>query len=127
MNQETDISLIPQLKSRDPFALKALFKHMFKPLRYFAKKLTQDEEQAVIIASETFMKLRLGIIEAGTMEELKSWMYETTRIACLDYLRFGKHNVRPKKGFAYWLCNEEEITQIMYTAELLNDMAKQTV
>ncbi|MCD0487791.1 RNA polymerase sigma-70 factor [Pedobacter sp. MC2016-14] len=68
-------------------ALGYFYKLHYKPICYFATRLTQHEPEAKDIVTDTFVKLWEKHAEFETAANIKSFLYLSVRGACLNYLR----------------------------------------
>lgn len=69
------------------FAFKEIFKDFFVSQVYFATKITGSEEDAKDIVQEVFLKVWNTSPEFPNEIAFKSFLYISTRNACIDHLR----------------------------------------
>jgi RNA polymerase sigma-70 factor (ECF subfamily) len=84
--------------------------HLFyTPLRYFAEQLTGDQAASADIVADIFIKLWQKHAHFNTEENIKSFLYISTRNACLDFLKHLRIAKRSEKIIADNSTPEEDI------------------
>lgn len=126
MDQE-EIKILAAFKNKNAKAFAHIFLLHRKPLVYFADKILGLREEAEDIVSDSLMKLWARHTDFNSFAEIKSWLYITTRNACLDFLKYSKRVSASQNEFSYWAGahKEEEILHIMYKAELLEELNRE--
>ena len=115
--------LIAAFKNKDAKAFAHIFRLHRRALVYFAEKLLGIREEAEDIVSDSFMKLWAKHTDFDSFPAIKSFLYVTTRNACLNFLKYSKRISASQKEFSYWSENkEEEILHIMFRAEFLSEL-----
>lgn len=133
-----DAELLACLKKGDTLAFDHVYSLYFKPLCYFAEKITGINASAEDIATESFVKLLQKNPDFETLRHLKSFLYTSTRNACLDLLRMQKRHDQTHSEIKYLAGISEETTehavimaevlQAIYTAiDQLPDKCKSVV
>ena len=74
---------------------KDVFKLYYRPLCYFADRIIKERTEAEDIVAESFIKLLRTELRTPTELSLKSFLFTTTRNACIDSLRKRKHAFTP--------------------------------
>ena len=124
MDQE--IEIVAAFKKKDAKAFAYIFKLHRKALVYFAERILDIREEAEDIVAITFIKLWEKHDHFDSLPAIKSFLYVTTRNACIDFLRYSKRASASKKDYSYWADNkQDEILHIMYDAELLAELDKE--
>jgi RNA polymerase sigma-70 factor (ECF subfamily) len=106
-----DAELLDCLKRGDALAFDHVYSLYFKPLCYFAEKITGDSASAEDIATESFVKLLQKNPDFETLWHLKSFLYTSTRNACLDLLRMRKRHDQTHSEIKYLAQLSEEATE----------------
>jgi len=121
-----EIKILEAFKNKDAKAFAYIFRLHRKALVYFAEQILGIREEAEDIVAITFIKLWEKHGDFDSFQALKSFLYVTTRNACIDFLRHSKRAFAAKKDYSYWAENkEEEILHIMYDAELLAELDRE--
>ena len=115
-----DTELLNALKQGESHAFTDVYGMFYKPLCYFAEKITGDSSHAEDIATESFVKLLQKNPDFETLQHLKSFLYTTTKNACYDYLRMQKRHEQTHTEMKYLAdISEEETEQAVIMAEVL--------
>lgn len=110
-----------QKGNMDAFAV--LYNFYYKPIYFFAKKFVTEHEQARDIVSESFMKLWQKHTNFASLDNVKAFLYVTTRNACMDYLRFEKRVLTGKKEILYTTEEEQRSTDFgIIDAEIIHEI-----
>jgi RNA polymerase sigma-70 factor (family 1) len=116
-----------EFKKGDPRALKAIFKLFYASLCLFAERMLRDRPAAEDIVGETMVKLwnRHGDFE--NMQNIKAFLYITTRNACLNMLKQMQREALSKKQLAYLSADKEgyilnEIVRMEVLAEIRREI-----
>ena len=117
----SDNEVLLALQSGDNAAFDHVYSSFFKPLCFFAEKITGDAVIAQDMVSDTFVKLLLKKPFFESLENLKSYLYTSTRNSCLDHLRMEKRHQESHASIRY-LSDEaqNEIEGNIVMAEVLN-------
>lgn len=81
---------IQQFNNGDQQAFAAVFRIFYRPLCYFATQLVNDAGEAEDIVKDSFVKLWHKHTDFDNEQTIKSFLYITTRNACLNFLRHVK-------------------------------------
>jgi RNA polymerase sigma factor (sigma-70 family) len=118
---ENDIVVLTALEKGDTDAFNYIYDLYFKPLCYFAEKLTNDNELAQDMASDSFLKLLQKKPHFDTLLRLKSFLYTTTRNSCFDQLRANKRHAGSHREMQYLFGDDEKsIEHAIIRTEVLN-------
>lgn len=106
-----DKEILDGLKHGNTRAFDHVYNMYFKPLCYFAEKITGDSAHAEDIATESFVKLLQKNPDFETFQHLKSFLYISTRNACFDMLRMQKRHDQTHMELKYLAEISEETTE----------------
>lgn len=90
-----------EFKKGDPRALQVIFKHFYPSLCIFAERMLRDRPAAEDIVGETLVKLWNRHTDFENMQNIKAFLYITTRNACLNQLKQMQRESLSKKQLAY--------------------------
>jgi len=120
-----DTELLDALKQGESHAFTEVYGMFYKPLCYFAEKITGDSLKAEDIAAESFVKLLQKNPDFETLRHLKSFLYTTTKNACYDLLRMQKRHEQTHAEIKYLAdVSEEETEHAVIMAEVLQVIYK---
>jgi|ADGO01.1.fsa_nt_gi RNA polymerase sigma-70 factor (family 1) len=88
-------------KRGDTRALQVIFRKFYPPLCLFAERMLQDRQAAEDLAGDTMLKLWNRHTDFENMQNVKAFLYITTRNACLNLLKQMQRESLSKKQFAY--------------------------
>jgi RNA polymerase sigma-70 factor (family 1) len=113
-------------KKGDPRALQVIFKMFYAPLCIFAERMLRDRPVAEDIVGETLVKLWHRHADFENIQNVKAFLYITTRNACLNMLKQMQRESLSKKQFAYISTDKEGfILNEMVRAEVLNEIRRE--
>jgi len=125
MDQQ-ELKIVAAFKQRDAKAFAYLFKLYYRPLCYFAERLVGSRQEAEDIVADKFMKLWWKHADFDSFASIKAFLYISTRNGCLDFLKHARRQSASQRDYYSWLdSKEEEILNLMYEAELLQDLVKE--
>ena len=123
---QEEMIIIAAFKNRDAKAFAHIFRMHRKPLVYFAEKILGIKEEAEDIVADSFMKLWDRHADFDSLPKIRSFLYITTKNACLNFLKYSKRVSDSQKEYSYWADNkDDEILHIMYMGELLAMLNKE--
>jgi RNA polymerase sigma-70 factor (ECF subfamily) len=133
-----DSIVLDGLQKGEDAAFDRVYELYFKPLCYFAERLTGDKETAQDMVAESFVRLLKKRLHFESMSSLKSFLYTATRNNCYDYFRSEKRHKASHAELKYLAVDSEneveaniiraEVLAAIYTAiETLPDRYKQVV
>lgn len=95
-------------------------------LRFFAYSIIRDKEAAEEIVSDSFYKLWKGREKVKSFDNIKAFLYISTRNACYDYTDTLKNRVYAEEdALETMICQDVDVlTQIIY-AELVQLIVKE--
>jgi len=100
MSEEANkhIDIVERLNHGQPQALEELFAQYYRPLVYFALRIIKSQEEVEDIVVETFSKLWDNREKMEGLQNIKGFLYLTTRNSCIDVLRARKKMMEVKEG-----------------------------
>jgi len=115
-----DTELLIGLKQKNRAAFTDLFNRYYLQLCYFAEKITADNPVAQDIVSESLVKLFQRDLDFPSINQLRSFLYNTIRNACVDYLRATKRHYNFQTELSYLgQIKEDNIEGLIIRAEVL--------
>jgi RNA polymerase sigma-70 factor (family 1) len=99
--QQAGDDLMYEFNKGNPKSLSAIFDRFFGPLCFFAERMVMHKEQAEDIVIESFVKLWDLHAKFATIQNIKAFLYITTRNACLNYLKQSDRNASRQSDMAY--------------------------
>lgn len=94
-------------KKGDTRALKVIFKQFYPALCLFAERMLRDRPAAEDVAGESLVKLWHRHTDFENMQNVKAFLYITTRNACLNLLKQMQRESLSKKQLAYLTGDKE--------------------
>jgi RNA polymerase sigma-70 factor (family 1) len=126
MQQKTEEDLITGLKNNDQLAFLCLYKQFYAGLLYFARGIISDFQESEDIVSNTFTKFYSRRNYFESLQNIKSFLYVTTRNNCFDYLRYkNKKNTFEKQYPQNSPAVEEGIERLRIESEFLRQLYKE--
>lgn len=80
-------NIVDSLNNGQQQALDGLFTQYYRALVYFAMRILKNQEEAEDIVIESFSKLWNNREKMESVQNIKGFLYLTTRNACVDHLR----------------------------------------
>ncbi|WP_111596953.1 RNA polymerase sigma-70 factor [Chitinophaga skermanii] len=126
MSIDLSEDLIPAFQQGEPSAFNAFFVEHYKPLCFFATQLLANTGEAEDIVKDAFVKLWHKKADFDHPKSIKSFLYTTTRNACLNYLRHLKVHDHFQAEMQYLDENkrDELVLQQMIRTELMASIYK---
>ena len=90
--------LIRKVAAGNEVAFKQVYHHFYKKLLQFAFVLTKNKEAAEELVEDVFIKIWKNKHNAGSIRNLKVYLYTATKNTCLNYLS-SKANENISKPF----------------------------
>ncbi len=116
-----DNQVLSALQLGDEHAFDHVYGLYYKPLCYFAEKIMGSPVIAEDIASESFIKLLQKKPTFVSLNQLRSFLYTSTKNSCYDQLRMKKRHDHSHAEILYLASvPEEEIENRIIQAEVLN-------
>ena len=109
--------LARQLKEGDSAAFKAIFHQYYRPLTLFAIKYVGDAEEAKEITQEFFIRLWSKHSSLDINLSLRSYLYQSVRNTCFNYLETNKVAQKRLSGFRESPFTNDNVLEKMIAAE----------
>jgi RNA polymerase sigma factor (sigma-70 family) len=85
-------ALIAGLNAKSPEAINDLFINHYSEFVLFAYRMIDNKNEAEDIGITAFTKLFSGATKFSSIEQVKAYLYMSTRNACLNYLKQSRKN-----------------------------------
>jgi RNA polymerase sigma-70 factor (ECF subfamily) len=121
---ELNPDLINEFKKGDPQAFSSYFHLHYRPLCYFAAQLVNSQQDGEDIVKDTFVKLWQKHTDFDSSQNIKAFLYISTRNACLNFLRHLQVKESSRKELIYLEeeKGEELVLNQMIRAELMQEI-----
>lgn len=121
---ELNPEIIAEFQKGDPQAFSSFFNLHYRSLCYFASQLVGTPPDAEDIVKDTYVKLWQKHADFATSQNIKAFLYITTRNACLNFLRHEQVKESSKKQLIYLEeeKGEEHVLNQMIKAELMREI-----
>jgi len=120
---ELNPDTIIEFQKGDPQAFSHYFNTHYRPLCYFATQLTGSHPDAEDIVKDTFVKLWQKHTDFATSQNIKAFLYITTRNACLNFLRHMQVREASKKELMY--LEEEKGQQLVINQMIRTELMQE--
>lgn len=101
-------------------ALNYVFDLHYRALCYFAECIVKDRQEAEDIAVSSFIKIWQKHADFETAQNIKAFLFISTKNACLDYLKhFKRQSLAQKEYFKHLSEEEDYILNYLIEAEFL--------
>lgn len=114
---DSDEGLSQLLKQDVRKGFEVLYNHQFTTVFYFARRFVEEQQCAEDITTEAFLKLWQRINDFNNVSAIRSFLYTTTKNACLNYLRDVRRHTVENERIAYLLERNDES---IHAVEMLN-------
>jgi len=101
--------LIALFQSGDKSAFQHIYALHQKSLRYFATKLVLNRQQAEDIVADSYIKLWKLRSNFDTLDNIRAFLFLTTRNACFNFLRQQKRSNAAYTEMLYLLHNDSDL------------------
>lgn len=98
---DQDQAMVEELRNGNSQAMISFFNLYYAPLCYFAERMIHDRQAAEDIVEDTFMKLWKKHTDFASIQNIKAFLYITTRNACLNLLKQYQRDAVSRKELAY--------------------------
>lgn len=118
----TEPEIIDGLKDDDRWVFDRVFEDYFPPVQYFATRLIGDAEEARDIVIRTFQTMWRLKSNFASLNNIKAFLYITTRNNCLNYLQYRQRQEAGRKAYEARLMeagSDKSAELCMIEAELL--------
>jgi RNA polymerase sigma-70 factor (ECF subfamily) len=100
--------LLQLLSAGNKDVFEFIYKKNFASIYHFAKRFVADEQGAEDITTEVFIKLWERFKDFNSLPAIKSFLFTSTRNACINYNRSDQRADKRHKEFAYLLTHGSE-------------------
>lgn len=118
----TEPEIIDGLKDDDRWVFDRVFEDYFPQVQYFATRLIGDAEEARDIVIRTFQTMWRLKTNFASLNNIKAFLYITTRNNCLNYLQYRQRQEAGRKAYEARLMeagSDKSVELCMIEAELL--------
>jgi len=124
MHIQNAAEIVSELKRGSTKALHAVHDLYYPALRNFAMSLVGDGPAAEDIVAEVFVTLWKKHEDFGTLQNIKAFVYISTRNACINHIKKLQRDVVMKSGLTNYLSvdHEEFALNEMIRAEVLQQI-----
>jgi len=112
--QYDEIALLHQIAGNSKKAFETIYDQHYTSVFYFSKGFVTDIQVAEDITTEIFMKLWEKLKDFGSLQAIKSFLYISTKNACLNHLRNNERQSRHLKQLSYLSTKEVEDSMIQH-------------
>ena len=113
-----------ELRNGNAHALRAIHTQFYPALRSFAGSLLGDPSAADDILNEIFITLWRKHKDFETIQNVKAFLYISTRNACINYSKKKQRDTRMKVGLSNYMAvdHEEFVLNQMIRAEVMQQI-----
>lgn len=119
-----DNNSISKLHAGDETVFKKIFKQFYLPVRSFAWRFVKDNDIAEDIVQDAFLQVWERHTSFNLLAEIKSFLYISTRNACLDHLKHERVKQKNAANILTFMSPEteqeaileEEVDSLIYNA-----------
>lgn len=124
MTIQNAADVVSRLKKGDTRALHELHDLYYPALCHFAISLLGDIPAAQDVVTEVFVTLWKKNLDFETLQNIKAFLYISTRNACLNYIKRLQRDSVMKSGLSNYLSSEHEefVLNEMIRAEVLQQI-----
>ena len=87
MNEQAGDEIVSGFNKGNQRSFSSIFNTYYASLCFFAERMILDKQEAEDIVEETFVKLWRLHANFETMQNIKAFLYITTKNACLNYIK----------------------------------------
>ena len=123
MNEQVGDELVAEFNKGNPRSFSSIFNTYYSALCFFAERMILNKEEAEDIVGESFVKLWRLHENFETMQNIKAFLYITTKNACLNFIKQSERTAKNKSDLVYTLAKKEdhvltEITKVEVLREV---------
>ena len=124
MSMQNGIDILSELKKGNTEALHAIHDQFYPALRNFANSLLGDIPAAEDVVTEVFIILWKKHTDFETLQNIKAFLYISTRNACINHLKKLQRDSAMKVGLRNFLAadHQEFVLNEMIRAEVLQQI-----
>lgn len=121
-----EATMMDHLRSGKAEAMIPFFDLFYSRLCYFAERLIRNRPAAEDIVEDSFLKLWKKHADFGSIQNIKAFLYITTRNACLNFLKQTQRDEASKKELAYLSVEMEDfVLNNMIRSEVLQEIHRE--
>jgi RNA polymerase sigma-70 factor (family 1) len=123
MNEQVGDELVSEFNKGNPKSFSSIFNTYYSALCFFAERMILNREDAEDIVEESFVKLWKLHANFETMQNIKAFLYITTKNACLNFIKQSERATRNQSELVYTLATKEDHVLAEITrAEVLREV-----
>lgn len=100
--------IITAFRKGDDKAFAKIYDIFFGPLYYFVQRIIDNTGESEEITADSFFKLWRQRADFQSFQTIKSFLYTTSRNACIDLIRNKKRQAQKKEHLDYFLIQDED-------------------
>jgi RNA polymerase sigma-70 factor (family 1) len=108
MKEQPGDELVAEFNKGTSKSFNTIFNIFYPALCFFAERMIANREEAEDIVGESFVKLWRLHANFETMQNIKAFLYITTKNACLNYLKQSERTAKRQQDMLYVLSNNED-------------------
>ncbi len=116
---------IERFREGDLTEFQCVYDLYYETIYTFAFNLVKETEEARDITTETFIKLWRLHANFESLNNIKAFLYITSRNACFDYFRKLQRQRSGQKEILYLLRSEHDVKNEMIEAEVFGELSRQ--
>jgi RNA polymerase sigma-70 factor (family 1) len=114
-----DKAIIEEFQQGDKDAFQLLFNMLYPVMCLFARKFTNDYDNAEDIAQDVFIELWNRRVKFVSLDQIKAFLYLSIKNRCLNY---KKHQVVKEKYVKEVFATESEADEYLIETEVVNQL-----
>lgn len=123
MNEQVGDEVVSEFNKGNPKSFSSIFNTYYSALCFFAERMILNKEEAEDIVGESFVKLWRLHENFETMQNIKAFLYITTKNACLNFIKQSERTAKNQSDLVYVLAKKEdhvltEITKVEVLREV---------
>ena len=123
MNEQAGDEIVSGFNKGNQRSFSSIFNTYYASLCFFAERMILDKQEAEDIVEETFVKLWRLHANFETMQNIKAFLYITTKNACLNYIKQSDRTNKQQSDLQYTLAQQEDhVLNSLTKAEVLREV-----
>ena len=123
MNEQAGDEIVSGFNKGNQRSFSSIFNTYYASLCFFAERMILDKQEAEDIVEETFVKLWRLHANFETMQNIKAFLYITTKNACLNYIKQSDRTNKQQSDLQYMLAQQEDhVLNSLTKAEVLREV-----
>ena len=120
------LKMMEDLRKGEPDAMQYFFTRFYGRLCYFAARLVKNRQVAEEIVEDSFLKLWRKQTDFETVQNVRAFLYISTRNACLNWLKQEQRDEASRRELAYLYGDVEDyVLNSIVRAETLNEILQE--